>query len=105
MWEMPLHLHVNQKSDYDDMMSVIHCLPCFGECIAIDNSLHIWFTDLNESIMMFPNKINQILLCICLFPVSTAQTTNSFFSESNFHPPLRTSRLKILRVMENFHSP
>ena len=22
MWMMPLHLHVNQKSDYDDMMTV-----------------------------------------------------------------------------------
>ena len=22
MWMMPLHLHVSQKSDYDDMMSI-----------------------------------------------------------------------------------
>ena len=24
MWMMPLHLHVNQKSDYDDMMEIVH---------------------------------------------------------------------------------
>ena len=35
MWMMPLHLHVNQKSDYDDMMNTCISLPinfnmCFG---------------------------------------------------------------------------
>ena len=38
-------------------------------------------------------------------PVSTAQTTNSLFYESNFHSPLRTNWLKSLLVNENFHSP
>ena len=37
---------------------------------------------------MFPDKINQFPLCPWLFPVSTAQNTNSLFSESNFHSPL-----------------
>ena len=74
--------------------------------MALDKkSLRIRFTDFNELIMMFPDKINQIPLCICLFPVSTAQTANSLFSEINLHSPLRTSRLKNLLVNENFHSP
>ena len=29
MWMMPLHLHVNQKSDYDIMMNVFFCLKIF----------------------------------------------------------------------------
>ena len=31
MWMMPLHLHVNQKSDYDDMISDIHVYVKFEE--------------------------------------------------------------------------
>ena len=58
-----------------------------------NHSLHIQFIDFNVLITMFSDKINQIPLCI-----STAQTMNSLFSESNFHSPLRTSRLKSLVV-------
>ena len=59
-----------------------------AESIAIDDhSLHIWFTNFNESITMFPDKINQIPLCIGLFPVSTAQSTSSLLSEVIFTRP------------------
>ena len=68
------------------------------------SSLCIRFTDFNKLITMFPDKINQILLYIWLFPVSTVQTTNSLLSESNFHSPWGTSRLKSMLVNENFHS-
>ena len=39
MWIMPVHLHVNQKSDYDDMMSILknrssnlrfYCMPLYN---------------------------------------------------------------------------
>ena len=74
--------------------------------VATDSrSLRIHFTDFNELITMFPVEINHIPLCIWHFPVSTAQTKNSLFSESNFHSPLRTSRFKSLLVCQNFHSP
>ena len=74
--------------------------------VAMDNrSLRICFTDFNEFITMFPDEINYIPLCIWHFPVSTAQTTNFLFSESNFHSPLRTSKLNSLLVSKNFHSP
>ena len=37
MWMMPLHLHVNQKSDYDDMMMNLS--------ILMDSSF--WFDTIN----------------------------------------------------------
>ena len=42
MWMMPLHLHVNQKSDYDyDMMSISPILQLtFHECLMLD--LFLW---------------------------------------------------------------
>ena len=74
--------------------------------VAMDSrSLRIRFTDFNKLITMFPDEINHIPLCIWCLPVSTAQTTNSLFSESNFQSPLRTSRFKSLLVSQNFHSP
>ena len=29
MWRMPLHLHVNQKSDYNDMKAHLHAADIF----------------------------------------------------------------------------
>ena len=56
------------------------------ESDAIDNHIgNFQFTDFNESIMMFPDKINQIRFFYDSFLISLLQSTNSFFSESNFH--------------------
>ena len=36
MWKMPLHLHVNQKSDYD--YDSVRCLDCNAEVSAKEKS-------------------------------------------------------------------
>ena len=37
MWMMPLHLHVNQKSDYDDMMILKSILGIFHAFLLSEN--------------------------------------------------------------------
>ena len=35
MWMMPLHLHVNQKSDYDDMNLQVYNILVIVECLIV----------------------------------------------------------------------
>ena len=53
---------------------------------------------------MFPDRINQIPLCISttVLPVSTAQTMNSLFSESNFHSPLKDEQIQKFTCQREF---
>ena len=76
------------------------------ESNAIDKHIaNFQFKDFKESIMMFPDKINQIHFFYDSFLNSPLQSTNSFFSQSIFRLPFRTSRFKSLLVNKNFHWP
>ena len=44
MWMMPLHLHVNKKSDYDDMIREVKTSKCSDEpayMCSLNRRLHI----------------------------------------------------------------
>ena len=54
MWMMPLHLHVNKKSDYDMMM--------IQNLISVDPDLSVYL-----SAMLFPPKpLDQICFDLCV---------------------------------------
>ena len=59
MWMMPLHLHVNQKSDYDDMTQVIHWKQIKLRKYAYSSKTLLINTLNSGSVNLRPNRIHQ----------------------------------------------
>ena len=60
MWMMPLHLHVNQKSDYDDMMtSSWLCTQCFTNKTNFYNFLFLYLDVSKEELLAKINKLEE----------------------------------------------
>ena len=68
MWMMPLHLHVNQKSDYDMMMSVITSYHMMTKAVFSKRSIITLLNFESACVIRFGTcRIFQIYIqCKCL---------------------------------------
>ena len=71
MWMLPLHLHVNKKSDYDIMMiyeeravcfNFIAFLPSFVCVLMSPPFLKVPWVGLWSEVMTFPEMLGQVFL-------------------------------------------